>query len=641
MSRELEQDLSCFINVNMYLSPGSAQALSRHYDTHDVFVLQVHGQKKWRLFNSKIELPLEYVPPTRFERQGVRRGRRATQKDLSSQNTCALVDEFVLDTGDLLYVPRGFWHEAEALPGRTSCHLTLGLHSFTYLDLLSVAISQAAQRDPKMRKSLPLRFATRSDRQSVIQDQVVDIVKRFSLGVDSKDALAEVSEIFVRSRQWLDTSFLETASVDALNTIALDSNVGLGGGIVCRVEKSESSVSLAFNSRRVSLPRDFEAACDVVASIRRFTARELPGALTNDEKLGFVRRLVADGLLRRMEARRRKVLGPSNNLNGWLPVKLTFERGDSSVEWLYFGRRALLEPSFRKTIARLRNSVPPCPSKVTGLDGLTQLGDGVPPSGFIFHISRCGSTLLANALRVARSTIVVSEAEPLSMLLLSPLLLRDSATVKGWDEKRNELLRGVVRTFGQRRRGDEKALAVKFTSWNILDLPLVRRLWPKVPCVVIIRNPVEVAVSSLEKPSGWMRIKQNPAAAGRLLGWSAADVAGMSEERFCARTLGKFLGAAADLKDPMVRTLDHQNLEADHIGRVAAFFGLDATQIDPDGLNLVLRTHSKYHPGSKIYVDDSDRKQTIATESLRSECKLWADDAYSVLRARESEWFGH
>src|ERR1051326_3324289 len=62
LARAIEQELSCPIGINMYLTPGKlgAKALPRHYDTHDVFVLQVHGKKRWRIYAPPVPFPLEY-----------------------------------------------------------------------------------------------------------------------------------------------------------------------------------------------------------------------------------------------------------------------------------------------------------------------------------------------------------------------------------------------------------------------------------------------------------------------------------------------------------------------------------------------------------------------------------------------------
>ena len=130
LGKSLEHNFSCPVNINMYLTPPARQALSRHYDTHDVFVLQVHGRKHWRIYDSPVFCPLEYIPPLRCERhERVRSFRLERRKDKSSRETCKVAQDFILEAGDLLYLPRGFWHEAGGVADCVSCHLTVGVHA--------------------------------------------------------------------------------------------------------------------------------------------------------------------------------------------------------------------------------------------------------------------------------------------------------------------------------------------------------------------------------------------------------------------------------------------------------------------------------------------------------------------------------
>ena len=73
LCQSLSSELSSRIQANMYLTPPQAQALKTHYDTHDVLVLQIHGKKRWRLFDRAVQLPLSHQ---RYTRSCHRRGPR-------------------------------------------------------------------------------------------------------------------------------------------------------------------------------------------------------------------------------------------------------------------------------------------------------------------------------------------------------------------------------------------------------------------------------------------------------------------------------------------------------------------------------------------------------------------------------------
>jgi bifunctional lysine-specific demethylase and histidyl-hydroxylase NO66 len=99
MRQELSAALGVRVNVNAYLTPPCSSGFNAHYDTHDVFVLQTAGVKKWRIYHSPIPLPL----PSQSHIRG-------TAASVSGLGDPAL--EVELQTGDMLYVPRGFLHHA-------------------------------------------------------------------------------------------------------------------------------------------------------------------------------------------------------------------------------------------------------------------------------------------------------------------------------------------------------------------------------------------------------------------------------------------------------------------------------------------------------------------------------------------------
>src|SRR6185295_19439856 len=103
------------------------------------------------------------------------------------------------------------------------------------------------------------------------------------------------------------------------------------------------------------------------------------------------------------------LLGNSVPTRGWLPIDAVIQSEQPAIEWMDVGDAEFSEPFFYETIARLKSH----PTVVTELDSLLQLekiADSVKPTGFIFHSSRCGSTLVANACRALNDSIVISEA---------------------------------------------------------------------------------------------------------------------------------------------------------------------------------------------------------------------------------------
>ncbi|OFE17012.1 cupin [Humibacillus sp. DSM 29435] len=159
-SQQLAGELGHPVQANAYVTPAQNTGFSDHYDVHDVFVIQVSGEKTWRVRPPVQTAPLRDDP---WSNHRVAVERAATEPPLL---------EFTLRPGDCLYLPRGFLHSATALGG-VSTHLTLGVHVWTRRhladELLALAITRAS-RDESLRTSLPA-LADASD-ASVINDDV-------------------------------------------------------------------------------------------------------------------------------------------------------------------------------------------------------------------------------------------------------------------------------------------------------------------------------------------------------------------------------------------------------------------------------------------------------------------------------------
>jgi bifunctional lysine-specific demethylase and histidyl-hydroxylase NO66 len=145
-AQRLASELGHPVQANAYVTPPQNQGFSDHYDVHDVFVLQIAGEKRWQIHAPVLDSPLRDQPWT--DR------RRAVQQRAAEP---ALI-EAVLRPGDCLYLPRGFLHAAVALGG-VSTHLTIGVHSWTRYAVAEELMAEALRTvaaDPVIRQSLAL-----------------------------------------------------------------------------------------------------------------------------------------------------------------------------------------------------------------------------------------------------------------------------------------------------------------------------------------------------------------------------------------------------------------------------------------------------------------------------------------------------
>ena len=182
--RALELVFSCHVQTNIYLTPPNAQGFKTHYDDHDVFVLQISGEKRWRLYNTPVENPY-----------------RGEGFDADRHKAGEPVEDFVLKAGDCVYVPRGLMHDAVTHDSdQPSLHITVGLIVKTWADLMLEAVSEVAIREPEFRRSLPAGFADPDFDRSGAQAQFKALTQALAEKADLDGAFDMFVDNFIRGR---------------------------------------------------------------------------------------------------------------------------------------------------------------------------------------------------------------------------------------------------------------------------------------------------------------------------------------------------------------------------------------------------------------------------------------------------------
>lgn len=299
LCRSIEQELGFPTRANLYCTPARSRGFDLHFDTHEVLVLQLLGNKRWQAYESTTKLPLEYVPLLPFEddREGFKRSRggsEAGQDDISAAEPGTLAVEASLEAGDCLYLPRGFVHQAESLD-ELSVHLTIGIHVLTWLDLLSVALRQSGSRHESLRRALPVGWCNshQSNHQGrkIVAAEFARLLELFSQDADCESAIKEVREGLIRSRQ-------DRSARSDLDGLDHTTKVEGTGRLEVYLSNDGEMAGLALGQKIFWMPACFAPALRFVAERRSFCPSELPGQITDHGKLGFVGRLVEDGFLR-------------------------------------------------------------------------------------------------------------------------------------------------------------------------------------------------------------------------------------------------------------------------------------------------------------------------------------------------------
>lgn len=125
--------------ANVYVSHAGVQAFASHCDPHEVFAVQCEGRKTWRIYEARAEVPTEATLLQDQAHIDRVKGR--------------VLMEIAMEPGDLLYIPRGYYHDAVAQEGR-SMHLTFAVQPLYGIGVLEMLRDLALER-PEMRNYLP------------------------------------------------------------------------------------------------------------------------------------------------------------------------------------------------------------------------------------------------------------------------------------------------------------------------------------------------------------------------------------------------------------------------------------------------------------------------------------------------------
>src|SRR6185295_6025548 len=254
------------------------------------------------------------------------------------------------------------------------------------------------------------------------------------------------------------------------------------------------------------------------------------------------------------------------DLKGFLPVDAVVVDGRPGLCWMEMSGVSLTEPFFQQTVERARSEQRA--ERFTEFEALLSLEkqlESVEPTGFIFHSSRCGSTLVANACRAVSNSIVLSEANAIDKLIARFITDADNPVKEALY---SVFLRGVVHVLAQRRSAGAQHLFIKFACCSFAQLERIKRIWPNVPWLFLYRDPVETIVSNVKDVPPWL-IDNDRRVLSSIIGDDASE---LGLEELCARTIGSLYSTAYHLANGNSMLLNYKQLSVPVIARVLNFF---------------------------------------------------------------------
>ncbi|MDQ7906127.1 cupin domain-containing protein [Phytohabitans sp. ZYX-F-186] len=282
-ARELGGQLGQPLQVNAYLTPPASQGFATHYDTHDVFVLQVDGRKRWRVHEPVLPDPLERQPW----------GGHADEVSAVADGPPAL-DE-VLAPGDALYLPRGWLHRAQA-QDEASLHLTVGVKALTRYALVEALLELAAE-DPRLRATLPYGLDLADAEQ--VEPELTETVEALRDWLTTAGPAPVADKL--RARVWpaaRPAPIRPLAQARAIATLTPDDRVTVRAGLRWHLAPDgDERVALRVFDRTLTLPAGCALALRALLYGGVTRVGDLPGLDSDEDRLVLTRRLLREAIL--------------------------------------------------------------------------------------------------------------------------------------------------------------------------------------------------------------------------------------------------------------------------------------------------------------------------------------------------------
>jgi ribosomal protein L16 Arg81 hydroxylase len=265
--RHLERELGHPAQVNAYYTPPTAQGFKVHHDTHDVFCLQVAGEKRWLVYPPVLAFPLK------------------SQKYTSEMGAPGdPVLDVTMRAGDTLYLPRGWLHQAMT-SDTASLHLTVGVNVSTWFDALREALDETARAEVDLRRGVSA--------DGVMPESLLELL---AARLTPEAVTSRQRRSFVRSRRAVQEDAFD--QLRALGDLDVETDLRRRDTVIADLVVDSEEAALVFEGKRVHFPaRIADELGFLLAADGPFRLADLPGPLDEQGRLVLGRRLVREGFL--------------------------------------------------------------------------------------------------------------------------------------------------------------------------------------------------------------------------------------------------------------------------------------------------------------------------------------------------------
>jgi hypothetical protein len=297
-------------------------------------------------------------------------------------------------------------------------------------------------------------------------------------------------------------------------------------------------------------------------------------------------------------------------LFNWIPVNLIEKDNKLYFEWIYLGDIKYAEPFFDETIAKCKSHDYNSKSfkVISTVDNLIDWSKdliSVELKALVFHVSRCGSTMLSQSLATSSENIMISEAPIIDQILRSDLFAVD---------KKSILIKSVIKLLGQKRFSEQKNLIIKLDAWHIFKADYLRSLFPEIPFALLYRNPEEV-LKSHQKLMG-MHMVPNLLPSD-IFGISNKEINERSYQQYGALVLEKYFEGFLDFyeKDQNVIILNYNNGMKAVVEKFTSHINVDYSTDELEKMYDRLKKHSKNETAA--FFGDSFKEEPLQIDFER------------------------
>ena len=198
---------------------------------------------------------------------------------------------------------------------------------------------------------------------------------------------------------------------------------------------------------------------------------------------------------------------------------------------------------------------------------------------------------------------------------------------------RIEWLRGLVRALDQRKTRGQSRFVIKFSSWSVTELALIREAFPEVPTCFLFRDPVEVMVSLRDDPPSWLTSILQFETTQR----GARNLSSPTLEECSARLLAHFCRSALSAAGQDTLFLNYRSLPAAVWGALASHFSIGFAPGEIERMSELAQVNAKDIDRVQKFAGDSSVKQARASDLIRRLAATWTDEPYQELERRARE----